>query len=197
MGRKAYFRAVRATGVDEIEVSTVVYVPPERAFEFLMDFPGYTAFTEYLEEVRMEGDGGPGTQYDFVLSWWKLSYTANSEVTAVEPPERIDWRLVGSLDAEGSWVLEAAPEEAPDGVDAATRIRFLARYRLDSLKSAPIDPPAFVSMDRVVERVKPVVLDELGSIVGTIVEELEGEPRSIDVHVSTGSVAPSSDESAA
>jgi uncharacterized membrane protein len=187
--------------VDEIEVSTVVYVPPGEAFEFLMDFPGYTAFTQYLEEVHVDGDGGPGTQYDFVLSWWRLSYTANSEVTDVEQDERIDWRLVGSLDAEGCWELEPAPEEldddAPEDADAATRITFRAQYRLDSVKSAPIDPPAFVSMDTVIEKVKPVVLDELGTIVGTIVEELEGEPRAVEVHVSTGSTAASGDGSAA
>jgi len=175
--------------VEQLEVSTVVHVPREEAFDFLVDFPGYTAFTQYLEEVRVDGDGGEGTRYDLVLSWWKLSYTANSEVTGTDRPDRIDWRLVGSLDAEGSWVLEDATDEAPDGVDAATRIRFLARYRLDSLKAAPIDPPRFISMDRVIQRVKPVVFDELGTIVGNIVEALEGEPRSVDVHVSTGSTA--------
>jgi uncharacterized membrane protein len=183
--------------VDEIEVSTVVYVPPQEAFEFLVDFPGYTAFTQYLQEVHVEGDGSEGTRYDFVLSWWKLSYTANSEVTNVEPPERIDWRLVGSLDAEGSWLLEPAPGEAPDGVETATRVRFTANYRLESVKSAPIDPPAFVSMDTVIQKVKPVVLDELGTIVGNIVEALEGEPRPVDVHVTTDSSAPTGDESAA
>lgn len=175
--------------MDGIEVTTVVYVPPEEAFEFLVDFPGYTSFTEYLDEVRVDGDGGVGTRYDFVLSWWKLSYTANSEVTEVEAHERIDWRLVGSLDAEGCWLLEPVPEEAPDGVDHATRVRFRAHYDIESVKSAPIDPPSFVSMDRVIEKVKPVVLDELGTIVGHIVEELEGEPRSVDVHVTTGASA--------
>ena len=197
MGRKAYFRRNRPTHVDEITVSTVVYVPPEEAFDFLVDFRDYPAFTEYLKEVRREGDGGQGTRYDFVLSWWKLSYTANSEVTAVDPPRRIDWRLVGSLDAEGSWFVEPAPEEAPEDEETATRIRFQAQYHLDSLKSAPLDLPRFLSMDAVVGKVKPIALDEMGSIVQHIVTELEGEPRSVDVYVQTGSSASAGDESAA
>lgn len=174
---------------DEIEVSTVVYVSPEEAFEFLLDFPGYTAFTEYLEEVRTHGDGGEGTRYDLVLSWWKLSYTANSAVTNVERPERIDWRLVGSLDARGSWLVEPAPEETREEGEPATRIRFQARYDVDSLESAPLNLPRFISTQRVVDRVKPVVFDELGDIVGQVVEELEGEPRAVDVHVSTSASA--------
>lgn len=175
--------------MDEIEVSTVVYVPPEEAFEFLMDFPGYTSFTEYLKEVRQDGDGGPGTRYDFVLSWWKLSYTANSEVIGVDPPDCIDWRLVGSLDARGSWLLEEVPEETPEGEETATRVRFRASYDLESLESAPIDIPRFLSTKAVVRKVKPVVLDELGDIVQRIVAELEGESRSVDVHVRTGASA--------
>lgn len=174
---------------DEIEVSTVVYVSQEETFEFLLDFPGYTAFTEYLEEVRADGDGGEGTRYDLVLSWWRLSYTANSEVTTVERPERIDWRLVGSLDAAGSWLVEPAPEEAREDDEPATRIRFRAHYDVDSLESAPLNLPRFISTQRVVDKVKPVVFDELGDIVGQVVTELEGESRAVDVHVSTSASA--------
>lgn len=183
--------------MDEIQVTTVVYVSPEEAFEFLMDFQGYTAFTQYLEEVRIDGDGGVGTRYDFVLSWWKLSYTANSEVTAVEPPERIDWKLVGGLDAEGSWILEAVPEEAPEDEETATRITFRAQYRIESVESAPIDIPRFLSTSALVKKVKPVALDEIGSVVQHIVEELEGESRSIDIYVDTGSGVAAGDESPA
>lgn len=183
--------------VDEIEVSTVVYVSPAEAFDFLTDFPGYTGFTEYLEEVRQHGDGGVGTRYDFVLSWWKLSYTANSEVTGMEPPERIDWRLVGSLDAQGSWLLEEVPEAAPDDHETATRIRLRATYRMDSVENAPLDVPRFVSTENVVGRVKPVVMDELEDVVQHIVTELEGASREVDLYVETGSAAASGDESVA
>lgn len=183
--------------VDEIEVSTVVYASPEETFAYLTDFEGYTGFTEYLEAVRQDGDGGVGTRYDFVLSWWKLSYTATSEVTGLEPPERIDWKLVGSLDARGSWHLEEVLSEAPDDRETATRIRFVADYRTDSIENAPIDIPRFLSTDAVVRKIKPVALDEIGDVVQHIVAELEGQTRDVDLHVETGSGAASGDESVA
>lgn len=197
MGARLTFGAGDRTSVDEIEVSTVVYASPEETFAFLTDFPGYTGFTEYLEEVRQDGDGSVGTCYDFVLSWWKLSYTATSELTGLEPPERIDWKLVGSLDARGSWLLEEVPEEAPHDRETATRIRFVANYRMESLENAPLDLPRFLSTEAVVDRVKPVVLDEIGDVVQHIVAELEGEQRDVDLHVRTGAAAASGDEPAA
>lgn len=101
--------------MEELDVSTVVRVPPEEAFEFLMDFPGYARYTDYLEEIRRNGDGGVGTTYDFVLSWWVVSYTASSRVTGLEPPTRIDWTFDDALDIEGAWHVEPVTvEAAPD-----------------------------------------------------------------------------------
>jgi hypothetical protein len=105
--------------VDSVEVSTVVYVPPEEAYEFLVDFEGYASYSKHLERVERHGEGGPGTEYDIHLQWWKLNYVVRSEVTDLDPPERVEWRIVKDLDAHGSWVVEPAPEEAPDDSGAS------------------------------------------------------------------------------
>jgi hypothetical protein len=104
--------------VDEVDISTVVRVPPGEAFEFLLDFPGYAAYTDHLEDVRRDGDGGVGTAYEFVLSYWVISYTARSRVTDIDPPNRIDWTLDDAFDAQGAWFVEPVDaEEAAEAVD--------------------------------------------------------------------------------
>ena len=92
--------------MDAVEVTTVVYADQQRVFDFLLDFPGYADYSEYLTDVDARGDGGEGTQYDLHFAWWKLTYTARSEVTAVDPPWRIDWELVKDLHAHGQWLVE-------------------------------------------------------------------------------------------
>lgn len=194
--------------MDELDVSTVVRVPPERAFEFLMDFPGYARYTDYLEEIRRDGDGGVGTTYDFVLSWWLVSYTASSRVTGVESPTRIDWTFDDALDVEGAWHVEPVTvEEAPDllsghaargdgGTDAdpadsdesdvvpgASRIRLRARFDRDSVGDASLGLPRFVSGSSVLQKVVPVAKREARTILERIVADLEGSPREVDVEV--------------
>jgi hypothetical protein len=167
--------------VDELTVSTVVYVPPKEAFEFLVDFPGYAEYSAYLEEVRPDGEGGVDTTYELVLSWWKLTYTARSQVTAIEPPDRIDWELVGSPDASGSWLVE--PEEPPEGRDHASRITLAARFDPDSLRSAGLDVPRLVSLDWVLGKVAPLAEREARRVVERVVADLEGERRPVELTV--------------
>ena len=172
--------------MDEIEVETVVYLPPEEVFEFLLDFPGYARYSEYLEDVRTNGTGGgEGARYDMELSWWKLSYVACSKVTDVERPERIDWKLLKDVDARGSWIVEEAPEEAPEDAETATRILLQAEYDLQSVDGSALGVPRFVSLDWVIEKVKPKVKSEAEVVVGRIVADLEGEPRDVDVDIRT------------
>jgi len=104
-------------GVDEVDISTVVQVPPSEAYDFLLDFPGYAAYTDHLDDVRRDGDGGVGTAYEFVLSYWVISYTARSRVTDVDPPNRIDWVLEDAFDAQGAWFVE--PVDAEEAAEAA------------------------------------------------------------------------------
>lgn len=176
--------------MDEVELSTVIYLPPEEVYDFLIDFPRYADYSKYLTDVRQHGDGSPGTEYDLRVEWWKLSYTARSEVTGVSPPDRIDWRLVKDIDARGHWRVEEVPEEAPEGYETASRIFLHIGFDPDSASSSALDLPAFVSLGWVIGKIKPKVLKEAERVVSRIVADLEGEPREVelDVHRTPDSV---------
>jgi hypothetical protein len=172
--------------VDEIAVSTVVYLPPDEVYEFLVDFPRYANYSEYLKEVRADGDGAPGTRYSLRFSWWKLSYTARSEVTSVDPPRRIDWRLVKDIDAEGRWVVEPLselPPDAPEDVERASRVLLEIEFDPETARDGAIDLPRFVSFDWVLRKIKPLVVKEAEQIVERVVADLEGRERPIELEI--------------
>jgi len=171
--------------VDNVEVSTVVYLPPAEVYEFLLDFPGYAKYSKYLQSVTQDGDGTPGTRYDLTFTWWKLSYTARSEVTAVDPPEQIDWKLVKDIHAHGHWRVDPAPEAAPPGEDQASRVGLSIQFDPDTADSSSLDLPRLVSLDWVIGKVKPLVQDEAERIVERIVADLEGERREVDLEIHT------------
>lgn len=171
------------TGVDRVEVSTAVYLPPAEVYEFLIDFPGYARYSEYLEEVSQRGDGASGTEYALTFAWWKLTYTARTEVVDVEPPERIDWAVRDDLDASGYWHVEPAPEAAPPERSTASRVRLTVEYDAASAGPGLVDLPRFVSLGRVVEKAKPLVEKEARRVVERIVADLEGEPREVDLDI--------------
>lgn len=164
-------------------MSTLVYLPPEEVYEFLLAFPGYANYSKYLQRVRQYGDGGPGTEYDLRFAWWKLTYTARSRVTDVDPPERIDWRVVKDIDAVGVWSVEADPDRARDPDGSACRVRFVVEYDPDSVEPGSISLPRFVSLGWVIERVTPLIVEEAERIVERVVADLEGESREVDLVV--------------
>lgn len=186
-----------------LEVATNVHVDRETVFEFLRSFPLYADYSEYLADVTSHGDGGPGTEYDLHLAWWRLSYTARSRVTGVDPPDRIEWRLVGDLDARGAWVVEEVEAGGPDadreaatvdggsidpgesgaGVDPVTRVRLVVRYDPASADDAALGLPRLLSVDALVDRVAPLARAEAERVVERIVADLEGEPRPVDLEV--------------
>jgi uncharacterized membrane protein len=169
--------------VDEIEARTVIHAPPEELYEFLLDFPGYARYSEYIDRVTQDGDGTPGTRYALMFSWWKLSYTARSEVTGVSPPERIDWRIVKDIDAEGYWGI--TPVDPPEGVEAATEVVLHIEFDPDSASAGAVDLPRLVSMEWVIEKVKPLVRKEATRIVRRVVDDIEGDRRDADVEIRT------------
>ncbi|WP_336363152.1 SRPBCC family protein [Halalkalicoccus salilacus] len=169
--------------MDEVELSTVVYLPPEEIYEFLIDFPRYANYSEYLTDVRQHGDGSPGTQYDLRLAWWKISHTARSEVTEVDPPARIDWKLVKDVDARGHWAIEEVPEEAPEGHETASRVWLRAGFDPSSANESAIDLPRLVSIGWVIKKIKPLIEKEAKRVVKRVVADLEGEPRPIELTV--------------
>jgi hypothetical protein len=169
--------------VDRIALSTVFFAPREAVFEALLDFPRYPRYTEYLERVAADGDGGPGTRYRLEFSWWKLGYVVHSEVTAVEAPARIDWRITRHLDAEGSWTTAPAdlPADAPADATAATRVDFEVRFDPHSARRDAVSLPRFVSLGRVIEMVRPKIVEEAERVVERAVADVEGRRRDVEI----------------
>jgi ribosome-associated toxin RatA of RatAB toxin-antitoxin module len=169
--------------VDRVEVSTVVYLSPEGIYEFLVDFPRYARYSKYLTEVTQNGDGGPGTRYTLRFAWWKLSYTAHTRVTDVDPPRALDWEVTEDLDARGHWRVEPDGVEAPSGREHACRVRLFIEFDASSAAPRALDLPRLVSLDWVIEKVKPLVQREAERVVERIVADVEGEPREVDLEI--------------
>ncbi|MES3516319.1 MAG: SRPBCC family protein [Natronomonas sp.] len=167
--------------MDTIEVRTDVYLPPEEVYAFLIDFPRYARYSKHLTDVRQYGDGTPGTAYELDFSWWKLTYTARSRVSAVDPPNRIDWTITKDLDAAGYWQVE--PIEG-DGADHS-RVTLHVEYAPGSVDDGILDLPGFVSLDWVVQKVKPKVKAEAERVVRRIVADIEGERRDVELQIET------------
>jgi len=171
--------------VDRVEVSTVVYLPPEDVYEFLLDFPRYANYSKHLKEVRSDGDGRPGTNYYMTFAWWKLSYTAHSRVTEVDPPNEVQWRITKDIDAKGFWGIDPVPDEAPPEEPAASRVTLSVQFHPDSADSGTLDLPRFVSLDWVIEKVKPKIREEAERVVERIVADLEGSRRPVELEIHT------------
>jgi hypothetical protein len=172
--------------VDRIHVSTVVCLPPEEVYDFLVDFPRYGRYSEYLTDVRAEGDGSPGTRYRLRFAWWKLAYTAHTEVTDADPPTRLDWQVVKDLNARGWWRVEPlddVPVALPDDEGPVCRVHLEVEFDPDSVGGGVLDLPRFVSFDWVVEKVKPILVEEAERVVERIVADIEGRRREVHLVV--------------
>lgn len=169
--------------MDTFAVSTVVYLPPEPVYEFLLDFPRYANYSKHLRSVRQRGDGTPGTEYDLRFAWWKLGYTARSRVTDVDPPARIDWEITRDLAARGAWVIEPAPEAAPPDRETVTRVRLVVNYDPETVDEGILDLPLLVSFDWVVGKVEGLIVREGERVVERVVADLEGEPRPVELRI--------------
>lgn len=184
--------AVLSPGVDAVELSTVVYVPREEAFEFLLDFTNHERYSEYVPDVTRRGDGSVGTRFDITLQWWQLSYTLTPAVTALDRPNRIDWRIPNDVHARGYWALAPADEErddaptASDGGEAdderpATRVRLRIEFDRRRSRLGRLRLPPMVSTDWVLRRIRPLATREARRVFQRAVADLEGERRRVDL----------------
>jgi len=184
--------------MERLTVETVVYRPADAVYEFLLDFPGYANYSEYLETVE-ELDPAEGEQARYALrfAWWKLTYTTRSAVTETVPDERIEWRIVDSFDANGRWVVEEyeeLPEDAPAWAETATSVRFEVAWRPDSVDPGMVDLPRLVSLDWVIKKVEPIVETEAERIVQQAAADLEGRERDVELTVRTDHVEKNGEE---
>jgi ribosome-associated toxin RatA of RatAB toxin-antitoxin module len=168
--------------VDALELSTVVYAPPREVYDFLREFTAYEQYSDYVKRVRRSGDGDVGSAYEITVQWWRLSYTVTPRVTDLDPPQRIDWRVVDRVQAEGYWAVEPLPEEdVPDDRDCATRARLRIEFVQSSLSNGVSGLPPLVPFDRILSRVTPVAKREIDAVFRRAVADLEGEERDVEV----------------
>jgi uncharacterized membrane protein len=174
--------------MERLIVDTVVYRPVEEVYDFLLDFPGYAHYSEYLSSVReLDARADEQARYALRFSWWKLSYTARSAVTETVPEERIGWEILDDFEARGRWLVEPRdlPADAPEWAEAATAVRFDALWNPDSVDSGLVDLPRLVSLEWVIDKVKPVLDREAERVVQRAAEDLEGRQRDVDLTVQT------------
>ncbi|MFW6317595.1 MAG: type II toxin-antitoxin system RatA family toxin [Halorubrum sp.] len=168
--------------MDELVVSTEVYADPEEVYEFLLDFPGYARYSKYLDDVEtLRGDGGPGTRYALRFAWWKISYTAHSRVTGVDPPERIDWEITKDIDASGCWRVTPTTDEGADA--PACEVALEVEFDPGSASSDALDLPRLVSFDWVLKKAVPLIRTEAERVVERAVRDLENSTRDVDLDV--------------
>ena len=225
--------------MERIVLSTIVYRPPSDVFTVVRDFEAYPSYAKYLQSVTRHGTGGVGTRYDLTFAWWVLTHTVRSEVTEIDAPRQISWRLRSDIDALGEWRLEAlgdSPSDAdveppndeerlpdndlhlngdppsggdpladgdslpasdplvdgdplPDGVETGTRLWFTVEYDPRTANRRILDLPRFLSVDRVIDRIKPRLYDEAEGVVRRLVAPVEGTERPVEliVHEAPGS----------
>ncbi|GAB7010490.1 SRPBCC family protein [Halorubrum trueperi] len=197
--------------MDELVVRTEVYADPEDVYDFLLDFSRYARYSEYLRDVRtLEGDGGPGTRYALAFAWWKVTYTAHSRVTGVEPPEWIDWEITKDIDADGCWRVtpksgegrESGESEGEDeseesgerererevdsrnlGRPPACKVALEVEFDPGSASSDALDLPRLVSFDWVLRKAIPLIRREAERVVERAVRDLEGSTRDVELDV--------------
>lgn len=169
--------------MDRILLSTVAHRPPEEVFPYVVSFTNYPCYTDHLESVTKRGDGVEGAVYELHLTWWKLGYTARSEVVSVEEPRSITWELRKDIDARGEWRVEPEPEAAPPDAETASRIFFEAAYDPHSADRSAVSLPRFVSLDWVIEKVEPRLLNEAEQVVQRLVADIEGNSREVELTV--------------
>ena len=201
--RTAYYAPAEPPCVDELVVSTKVYADPQDVYAFLLDFPQYANYSEYLREVRtLQGDGGPGTRYALTFAWWKITYTAHSRVTGVDPPKRIDWEITKDIDAGGCWRVtpiasdgdavdqtDDADDQTDDADDQTDNAQPTCEVALEvefdpgSASSDALNLPRLVSFDWVLKKAIPLIRTEAERVVERAVRDLEESTRDVELDV--------------
>jgi ribosome-associated toxin RatA of RatAB toxin-antitoxin module len=172
--------------VEYIRVSANIHLPRAEVYEALLDFARYEQYSEYLRSVRtLRGNGDVGTAYSLKFAWWKLSYAVESEVTATENPDYINWRTTNNLDARGRWIISPQGPHSDCDRDSLSKVTFEAEYDPHSANVGKINIPRFVSFDWVAAKIESAIADEAERVVERVVADLEGEPRPVNMNITT------------
>ncbi len=165
--------------MDSLTASTVVYRPAEPIYEFLVDFPRYAEYSDYLRSVRSSGERGVGAGYELRFGWRMVEYSVRSRVTDVDPPRGIKFEITSGIRADGEWQIE--PLDSAD--EPTCEVTFIVRYEPESIMEEHIDAPRLISLDWIIKRVQPLIEAEAREITSRVVADLEDEPRDVELRV--------------
>jgi hypothetical protein len=101
--------------------------------------------------------------------------------------------VIKDVDAHGDWRVEplgSVPAGLPDDAEVACRVHLEVEFDSDSVGGGMVDLPRFVSLDWVVRKVKPILVEEAERVVERIVADIEGRRREVElvVHAVPGGV---------
>lgn len=168
--------------METVEASTLVYLSPEEIYENLADLRQFEDYSKYVTDISREGDDQL-SEYEITVSLWKIGYTARMEITDVEPPSRIDWKLVKSIDAHGYFEIEHVPEEAPEGKPDACRVTCHGEFDPDTVTAEALDLPKLIPVSKIIDKFGSKVEPAARIIIGRIISDMEGEERSVELTV--------------
>ena len=73
------------------------------------------------------------------------------------------------------------PPDAPEDATEATRVRFEVAFDPHSARTDAVSLPRFVSLDRVIEMVRPKIVEEAERVVERAVADVEDRRRDVEI----------------
>ncbi|MDZ7850881.1 MAG: SRPBCC family protein [Halodesulfurarchaeum sp.] len=152
-----------------IEVSRQVNRSPAVVFAAVRDFSTYPAYSDYLKDVTPDGDGAPGTEYDLAVHVLGLSFDVRTRLDQLEPPRRIEWSVLGDVEAVGRWLV------TPVGDETASKIDLVLEYDPNSIDSSVVSLPLGMTFSWLTDRAEALAEREAGAVLDRLVADIERE----------------------
>lgn len=169
--------------MEQLKLSTLIYAPQQKVFDVLADFEEYPKFCDYVNRVARRGDGSEGTRYGIEFKWWKLTYTAWSQVESITAPSMIEWSVQKDIDAQGSWEIEDVTADHESDHESVVRVTIDVEFDVEKPGGDILDLPLLTSFDWVVKKVKPLIFEEARAVIQNLAYEVEGERRTPELTI--------------
>lgn len=149
----------------------------EQVFDSITD---YRKIDSYTDDIRIAGRGrGEGTRVYFKLSKDVLNiptnYTTKIEFVEYNPPDQIEWKIIGDIDAKGSIRLTENSGHTDLILDFS--------LNLEKTDIGSLPAPDVADASQILEYIYPQVYEQASSIIKGVVTDIEGEPRDVNIEV--------------
>ena len=96
-----------------VELSIDIDAYPEDIWEVLTDPARFPEWIKGMQQVEMltTGEYGVGTRYRATAGTGERTVQWEVEITAVEPPTRIEFAYTGDVEGRGGWQIEVLPDD--------------------------------------------------------------------------------------